>query len=302
VAALKKNRDGDPASLPGQVLRFLIQVVRGFNRNRGLLLSGALAYYTLLSAVPMSILILIVLSHFVREERLFHALSSYAEMVVPGYAPALTQQILFFFAHRHAVGVIGFVIMLFFSSMAFTVLEDAMAAIFFHRAKAQRRHFLISAIMPYLYMLAIGIAIVLVSSITGALEILEKSRLEILGWTLSLKTTSRVIVYLVGIMSEVFLLTSIYLIMPAVRIRFRHALAGGAAATILWEITRSVLVWYYSNLSMINLIYGSFATAAVSLLTTEAAALILLLGAQVIAEIKPGAKETEGDDAVHSTS
>jgi membrane protein len=37
---------------------------------------------------------------------------------------------------------------------------------------------------------------------------------------------------------------------------------------------------------MVNMIYGSFATAVVALLITEAAALILLLGAQVIAELE----------------
>jgi uncharacterized BrkB/YihY/UPF0761 family membrane protein len=74
--------------------------------------------------------------------------------------------------------------------------------------------------------------------------------------------------------------------MPAVRTTFRHALIGGVTATILWEITRHVLVWYYSTLSMVNVIYGSFATAVVALLITEVAALILLLGAQVIAELE----------------
>jgi len=37
---------------------------------------------------------------------------------------------------------------------------------------------------------------------------------------------------------------------------------------------------------MVNLIYGSFATAVVALLTIDAVALILLLGAQVIAELE----------------
>jgi len=47
-----------------------------------------------------------------------------------------------------------------------------------------------------------------------------------------------------------------------------------------------VLVWYYAVLYMTNLIYGSFATAVVALLIIEAATLILLLGAQVIAELE----------------
>jgi membrane protein len=43
-------------------------------------------------------------------------------------------------------------------------------------------------------------------------------------------------------------------------------------------------VWYYSNLSLVNIIYGSLATTVVALLSIEAAVLILLLGAQVISE------------------
>ena len=46
------------------------------------------------------------------------------------------------------------------------------------------------------------------------------------------------------------------------------------------------MVWYYSVLSMVNIIYGSFATAVVALLGIESVAVILLLGAQVIAELE----------------
>ena len=84
--------------------------------------------------------------------------------------------------------------------------------------------------------------------------------------------------------------------MPVVHITFRHGLIGGITATVLWEITRHVLVWYYSTLSMVNVIYGSFATAVVALLTTEAAALILLLGAQVIAELESKSDEVTNEN------
>jgi uncharacterized BrkB/YihY/UPF0761 family membrane protein len=47
-----------------------------------------------------------------------------------------------------------------------------------------------------------------------------------------------------------------------------------------------VLVWYYSTLSLVNAIYGSLATAVVALLSIEVAVIILLLGAQVIAEFE----------------
>jgi uncharacterized BrkB/YihY/UPF0761 family membrane protein len=45
-----------------------------------------------------------------------------------------------------------------------------------------------------------------------------------------------------------------------------------------------LLVWYFSKLSLVNVIYGSFATAIIILVSLEVGAIILLLGAQVIAE------------------
>ena len=270
----------------GRLFSFLLRVLRSFNRNQGLLLSGALAYYTLLSIVPMSILALIVLSHFIGEEQVFQTLSTYLEMVIPGYAATLTEQVRVFLEHSKAVGIFGFIVMLFFSSIAFSVLENALSVIFAHRVRIKNRHFLISVIIPYVYIFLMGLAILLVSFIAGAIETLESRQLEIFGWSLSLEGTSVVALYMLGIIGEVLMLTSIYLVMPVVHITFRHALIGGVTAAVLWEITRRVLVWYYSVLSMVNLIYGSFATAVVALLTIDAVALILLLGAQVIAELE----------------
>ena len=55
-------------------------------------------------------------------------------------------------------------------------------------------------------------------------------------------------------------------------------------AALLWEITRHVLLWYFSTLSQVSVVYGSLTTAIVVLLSLEIAATLLLLGAQVIAE------------------
>jgi YihY family inner membrane protein len=269
-----------------RLFRFLLRVLRGFRRNQGLLLSGAIAYYALLSVIPMSILILVVLSHFMDPDQLFYTLSTYLEMVIPGYAATLTEQARTFVEHRKVIGLIGFLVMLFFSSIAFTVLENAMSVIFFHRVRIARRHFLVSAIIPYVYIFLMALGILMVSFVAGALEILADSHLLILGWNFSLENSPGVVLYILGMTGEVLMLTSLYLVMPVGRIAFHHALIGGVTATILWEITRRILVWYYSAISLVNLIYGSFATVVVFLLSIEVAALILLLGAQIIAEFE----------------
>ena len=272
--------------LVGRFLGFVISVWRDFRRNQGFLLAGAIAYYTLLSIVPLSILGLIVLSHFVEKDVLFHTLSTYIEMMIPGYAATLTEQAGVFIEHDRSVGVFVFLAMLFFSSIAFSVLESALSVIFSHRFRNPRRRFLLSAVIPYVYIFLIGVGVLLVSFIAGAMETHSGRQLVIFGRGLSLEGSSFVALYLLGIFGEVLLLTSFYLVMPLVRITFRHALMGGMIATVLWEITRRVLVWYYSVVSSVNLIYGSFATSVVALISMEAIAVIILLGAQVIAELE----------------
>lgn len=275
---------------------FLWSVLRSFHRNQGMLLAGAVAYYTLLSVIPMLILMLIVLSHFMDEARLLQTVSIHLTMVIPSYAAALTEQVRTFVKHRQVVGIVGFLVMLFFSSFAFMVLENAMSVIFFHRVTIRRRHFLISAIIPYIYIFLLGLGMLLVSFIAGALEVFENTQLSILGWQIRLNGAPFTVLYILGMIGEVLMLTSVYLVMPVGRITFYHAFIGGVGATILWEITRRFLVWYYSTLSMVNLIYGSFAAAVVTLLSFEAAAVILLFCAQVIAEIerkKPNLRQTK---------
>jgi len=265
---------------------FLLRVVRGFLGNRGLLLAGAVAYYTLLSIVPLSILALLVLTHFIEEQQLIQTLSRYLEMAVPGYAATLTEQVRAFLEHRTVIGCIGFTGMLFFSSLAFSTLQSAMSAIFSRHPRSQRRSFLMSAIIPYGYIFVMGIGVVLASVIVAAVENLESRHLAILGWTLNLGGAPGVTLYLLGIVGEVALFTSFYLVLPVVRVRPRYAVIGGMIAAFLWEITRRVLIWYYGAISMVNVIYGSIAITVVALLSIEWVTLILLLGAQVIAELE----------------
>jgi len=62
---------------------------------------------------------------------------------------------------------------------------------------------------------------------------------------------------------------------------------------LLWEATRHILLWYFSTLS-VGVVYGSLATTIVGLLSLEIASIILLLGAQVIAEYE---RLQDGDTA-----
>lgn len=263
---------------------FALRVLRGFRANQGLLLAGAVAYYALLSIVPLLILMAIALSHVIDQSALLEALGRYIGWLAPGQADFIVSELENFLAHRELMGWVLLVTMLFFSSLAFTVLENAMSVIFLHRVAIRRRHFLVSAVLPYCYILCLGMGLILVTLVSGRFAALGDKSVAFLGYGWSLDGFSGVLLYLLGLGGEIFVLTSVYLVMPVGKLSLRHALIGGITAALLWEVTRHVLVWYFDTLSQVGLVYGSLTTSIVVLLSLEIAATLLLLGAQVISE------------------
>ncbi len=263
---------------------FVLQIIKGFRANQGLLLAGAVAYYALLSIVPLLILIAIAPSHVIDQSALLQSLGRYIGWLAPGKSDFIVSELANFLAHREVMGWVLLGTMLFFSSLAFTVLENAMSVIFLHRVAIRRRHFLVSAVLPYCYIFCLGLGFLLVTLVAGSFQALGDKSVEFLGWSWSLSGFSLVLLYLLGLTGEIFVLTSVYMVMPVGKLSLRHALIGSVTAALLWELTRHVLVWYFATLSQIGLVYGSLTTAIVVLLSLEIAATLLLLGAQVISE------------------
>jgi membrane protein len=261
---------------------FALQVIRSFNANQGLLLAGAVAYYALLSILPLMILMVIALSHVVDQGELLLTLRRALEHLVPGQGEAIVGEMGKFLQHRDVVGWAVLATLIFFGTLAFKVLENAISVIFLHRVAERWRPFWVSALLPFAYMVFLGLGLFVGTLMVTELVTLQQ--LMVLGYAWPLDAFPRFLLYLAGLTAEILIISSIYYLMPAVRIPLSHAFIGGATAALLWEAIRRALRWYFGSLSQVDLVYGSLATSIIVLLTLEIAAIILLLGAQVISE------------------
>lgn len=290
---------------------FALRVLRAFRANQGLLLAGAVAYYTLLSLVPLVILLVLVLSQVIDQAVLLASLRRALEWVVPGQAQSLLGDATAFFTHGPAMGWVLLVTVLFFSSLAFRVLEGAISVVFMHCVTTRKRRFLVSALLPFAYIFFILAALFVDNIVFANLLAVGQGHVVILGYTWSLGPVARLLVYLAGVTVEILLVSSIYYFMPVNRISPHHALIGGATAGLLWELIRHALAWYFSTLSQVSVVYGSLTTVIIVLFSLDLAATLLLFGAQVIAEYesigqaaapgRPAALHT-GADAARSPS
>jgi membrane protein len=215
---------------------------------------------------------------------LLATISTALEYVVPGEGNAVVAELQAFLAHREVIGWVLFITMLFFSSLGFKVLENAISVIFLHRIAQRQRHILVSLLLPFGYIFFIGAVLFVGTFVIVDLIAMGGVHIVILGHSWSLSGFSRWLIYVAGVLGEILLISSIYYFMPVGRLSASHALIGGASAALLWEIIRHVLGWYLGTLSRVNVVYGSLTTAIIVLLSMELAATLLLLGAQVIAE------------------
>jgi YihY family inner membrane protein len=272
---------------PRRLLRFSGRVVVRFLRNRGLLLASGVGYNALLSAVPFFAITVTALSFIFDERKILETVGAQLKLLVPNHAEAIVEAIETFLRSRDIIGVVGILVLIFFSSIAFRMLEEALEGIF--QSTRKRRRLWVSALLPYVWVLFLGVSLFLVTVIRAGLDALGHHSFVVMGNSLSLAWTAKAAIQLTGLISMVILFTIIYKAIPVAPVSLRRALIGGVTAAAMWEFLGKALAYYFANISLVNIVYGSFATVIVILLSMEAASVILLLGAQVIAELERSA-------------
>ena len=273
-----------------KILRFASRVLRDFfMRNHGMLLTAAVANNMMLSLIPLSAVLLVGFSHFIDPAQVMESISIEVSMIAPGFVPTLNEVLTGFLSTRQLIGWLGLGSLLLFSSFAFRVLEDAFAIIFHRPLPTLKRKFWVSALMPYFFILIVAAGLIVITAVNAFIDARSLQNSALSGVDRLLHSHLSQIIYVVGVMGLVLLFTLFYKIMPVAKVSTKRALIGGLTATILWEIVRHILVAYYTKISAVNVIYGSMATIIVVLLIMEYVALILLLGAQIIADLQRNA-------------
>ncbi len=184
--------------------RFVLQALKAFARTRGCCSPVAVAYYALLSIVPLLISSRLRFRTSSASKLLLDTLTRLLEWLIPGQSKALVRELANFLAHRAEVGWLLLLTMIFFSSLAFTVLENALSIIFVHRVAIRRRHFLVSAIVPYCFSLSLGIGVLVVTLVTSSLQAVAADSIVLFGHAVPMTGVARAVLYALGLAGEIF--------------------------------------------------------------------------------------------------
>ncbi len=259
-----------------RLLSFSRRVLSAFFNNHGILLAGGVGYNVLLSTVPLLALLTVALTHIVDERELLAVMAVQTQHLAPAHAELLLDAVRTFLDSRDLIGIIGIPTLLFCSSFAFRMLEESIAIIFHQPDNPPRRSFWVSAVLPFAFMLVLGAGLLVLTVVASAVAALLEE--------------DRFVLYMLSFIGIFLLFSAIYKVLPIVHVATHRALIGGLVAATLWEAVRLGLMYYFGSISFVNAIYGSLATIIVLLVSLEIGAIILLLGAQVIAELERSAR------------
>ena len=241
---------------------FCFAMVQRFREERATQTAGSLAYTSLLSLVPLLTVALAIASAFPVFDQAVEALQNFLFANVLPDAPgldALIEQIDSFTRNAGrltAIGIIGFMVT---SVMLMLTIDNALNRIF----RVQRRRSLLQNVFVYWAILTLAPVLIGVS-------------LSMTTFALAASVGS---VYLVPFFFTCLALSLLYGVIPARRVELRHAILGGIAAGIGFEVAKRLFALYLQQVPTYTLIYGAFATIPIFFVWLYVSWVVVLAGA-----------------------
>ena len=245
-------------------------------------LAASIAYYALLSLFPLAIglvsLFSLILEADVVEAEVFAFFQSY----LPGSEGLFADNVEAVGNIRGLLGIISAVGLLWSSSLLFGAISRAV-----NRAWdiPYDRPFYIEKPRHFIMVFSVTPLVVLSVVSTTGLQVLGNEEWPLLGSLAFLEHNG--INTLVRPLPFVFSLAIFLLIFkfaPYTRTYWRYIWPGALVSALLFDVGKSVFVWYLENYAAYERIYGALASVVVLLAWTYASGLIVVIGAEVSSE------------------
>ncbi|MEJ5211586.1 MAG: YihY family inner membrane protein, partial [Burkholderiales bacterium] len=257
---------------------FLHFVYRRFLEDRCPQTAAALAYTTLLSLVPLITVALAVLAAFPVFGDLMTELKIFLlTHMVPEIAGKIITVYMVQFSEKAArLTLVGIAFLVLTALMLMQTIEEAFNAIW----RVRQARPLAQRVLTYWAVLTVGPLLLGASlSITSYLMTLS------LGYARHIPLVGVHLLRPVPLLLMSLAFALLYLLVPNRRVSFRHALVGGLAAGLAFELMKKGFAWYVTGFPTFRLVYGAFAALPIFLLWIYLSWLVVLGGAVLTAAL-----------------
>lgn len=249
-------------SLASQVYRFWAQVVRDFYVYHGLTRSASLAYTTLLAFVPLSVIVLSMLSLFPFFVPLSKSIETFVfNNFVPHTGDVVLHYLLSFQRHAQQLSWISFIFLLITAIMMLITMENHLNELW----QVERPRRLGFSVLIHWGILTLGPFLLCFSMVLSSFMVFNQ-----------------LLPFICSVLAYVFL----YKTLPGCPVRWRDAFWGGLFTAVLFEVAKLSFIFYANRFSTYEVLYGALATIPLFLIWLYCSALIFLFGGQVVGTLR----------------
>jgi membrane protein len=236
--------------------------------------AASVAYYSFLSLFPLLLGLIALFGFFLPSANLQDTLLNYVGDNIPGATNILKQNIANIIELRGTMGILSILIFFWGASAMFSAICLAI-----NRAwdiRQYHRHFFIRKASELGMVFGIGILFLLSLGTSAIISIIFRALNLPAADLIIVDVGSRLVAFLLILI--VFLL--LYKLIPNTRTYWRYIWPGALLAAVLFEIARTLFIYYINNLANYQLIYGSIASIIALLVWIYYSAFIMILGAE----------------------
>lgn len=269
------------------------EIYRGLLREDVFMLAASIAYAGVMSLFPLFVGLIVLLSRFVERGNAQQAVVSALTPYVPPAALTMMQHALTAMAPvRGTGGIVAAVGLVWGATALASAIEHSLNHVLqVHGTRPFWRRKLVELAMVVLAGGFMSISL-FVNAVAAALGILAQ-----LVAAADFFRTIHVLVTATAFASWIFsglTFLIIYRFLPNIRLPRRTLLIGSLTSLLLFEGIKSAFFWYLRTLASYPLIYGPLVGVVVFMVWVYLAALVLLIGAEVMIQIpaqRPGAAD-----------
>jgi membrane protein len=252
-------------------VKFVIALLHKMGRDDISNMAASVSYFAFLSLFPLLLGLLSVFSLFLPEETIRNQIVQFFGQYLPGSLGILEGSIGDILRFRGILGIIGILALFWTGTGVFSAVTNAI-----NRAWGVKYQHPFYIKKPREFGMVTGAGLLFLLSM-GASTFLTR-----LG-EIHLPITGVLVNVLTGLLAFIFSLVVFMLIhkfTPNTWVSWRYIWPGAVLSTILFEVAKTLFVFYLNTFSRYDIIYGSIASVIISLVWIYYSAFILLFGAE----------------------
>lgn len=260
------------------LIRFIVDVLKKYNKDHSTLFAAAISFFGLLSFVPLLIFGVGIFGYVIgSHDQAFDSVIKFLNSFLPASSKSIETYLRNLSTQSTLLSGIGIIGLLWSGTQVFVILQQVInvamevkTPVSFIRGRSKA--ILVVPIVGFLFILSILLTSIIAIASHYRSSLIDAEKISVIWDSIGI---------LVPVIISILAFTLIYKIMPARKMGFAAPLIGGITAGLLFEIAKNLYKLFVANFAKYDLAYGSLGTVVLFIFWTYYVSSITILGAEV---------------------